>query len=70
MPVEEQVELKVYMTRGLYNQLRDEVSLCGCSMSAVARTAIAKEIVDRRNKRKKDNVSGPLPGQTSFDGSN
>jgi len=62
------VEVKVYMSPSLYAALQNEAALCGCTLTAIGRSAVAREIVRRVNERKRAAKDLPLPGQKSIDG--
>lgn len=44
-------ELKVYVSEGLHREVMNEVGHCNCSMSGFVRSAIAREVLRRKQLR-------------------
>ena len=67
-PVRERRELRVRITRSLYERLVAECGECGCTMNAVVTLAIAREINKRRAQRKQEADNTVLRGQIDIEG--
>lgn len=67
-PIRERRELRVRITKSLYERLVAECGECGCTMNAVVTLAIAREISKRRAQRKQDADNEVLKGQIDIEG--
>jgi len=66
-PVRERKELKVRITKSLYERLMAECGECGCTMNAVVTLAIAREIAHRRQRRSEEANARILAGQIEME---
>lgn len=68
-PARERRELRVRITKSLYERLVAECGECGCTMNSVVTLAIAREISKRRAERTRDADGMVLSGQIDIEGS-
>jgi hypothetical protein len=50
---EPRVELKIRITRNLYDRLVQECGLCGCTQNAVVTIGLAREVARRQGERQR-----------------